>query len=150
MISLNYPDSCLFFGVFSGVKPRLKRQRELSGAYFYGINKEHEDLVSTLTLGEVMMGLSEIPGEENKKLSFLNMGDLWKQMEVTSPQFEDCKLALELKEIDYNLEPADALHLAMAINKKANFFITLGERNLASNPKIEEFCKTRGLKIRVL
>ena len=77
---------------------------------------------------------------KNLELSFDKLKeDLLKPFQLASPQFEDYGLALELNKIDHNLEPADALHIAMAINNKAKFFVTLGEKDLISNEKFVKF-----------
>lgn len=147
MLPIHYPDSCTFFEMFTIARVKTK---ELAQSYFYDVNRKHEAIVSNLTLGEVVKGLSELSNEEQKKLSFLRIDDVLKMVKLTSPQFQDYSLALELKEIDYKLEPADALHLAMAINNKAQIFMTMGERDLANNPNLTEFLREKGPKINIL
>ena len=148
MIPLHYPDSCIFFEMFE-IGNKITKQ--YARAYFYDTNDKLQAIISTLTFGEITKGLLELE-ERKRSLSLENINDhaFKKMINITSPQFEDYKLALELKEIDYKLEPADALHLAMAINNKAQIFMTMGERDLANNPNLTEFLREKGLKINIL
>ena len=82
--------------------------------------------------------------------SFFNISQHLKNFKIVYPKFEDYQLALELRSLYYNLEPADALHLAMAVTNKVQVFMTLGERKLVDNPILEKFCRERGLKIKIL
>ena len=88
--------------------------------------------------------------DRKREIAFHKMNDVLKDLVPCSPQFEDFELALELRKIDYNIEPADALHLAIAMNKKAHVFVTFGERELVSNERIKQFCKEKSLKIESL
>ena len=88
---------------------------------------------------------------KNLELSFDKLKeDLLKPFQLTSSRFEDYELVLELKKINYNLESADSLHIAMAINNKAKFFVTLGEKDLINNDKLVKFCREKGLRFRSL
>lgn len=57
-------------------------------------------------------------------------------MEFVGTNFDVYKKVEELKDVSYNIEPLDALHLATAIIKKANAFVTL-DKKLVHNQKIE-------------
>ena len=93
----------------------------------------------------------EFKPTKNLELSFDKLKEnLLKPFQLTSSNFEDYQLSLELKKIDYKLEPADSLHIAMAINNKAKFFITLGEKDLINNNKLVKFCREKGLRFKPL
>lgn len=147
MIPLHYVDSCIFFEIFSISKEKL---RQMARKYFYDINKAHQGIVSSLSLGEITDGLLELPTQKDSEDSFFNISQHLKNFRVIYPKFEDYQLTLELRSYDYKLEPADALHLAIAINNKSQVFMTLGERELIDNPRLEKFCRERGLKIKIL
>ena len=149
MIPLHYTDSCIFLEVFS--KARNNKSNECQ-SYLYNVGRSHNGIISILSLGEISKSyLMEFKQIKNLELSFDKLKeDLLKPFQLASPQFEDYGLALELNKIDHNLEPADALHIAMAINNKAKFFVTLGEKDLISNEKFVKFCKDKGLKFRPL
>jgi len=147
MIPLHYTDSCIFFEVFSISKEKL---RQMARKYFYDVNKEHQGVVSSLSLGEITDGLLELPLQKDREDSFFNISQHLKNFKIVYPKFEDYQLALELRSLYYNLEPADALHLAMAVTNKVQVFMTLGERKLVDNPILEKFCRERGLKIKIL
>ena len=147
MIPSHYADSCIFLELFSekrGNKARLCR------AYIYDIDKKYKVIISSLTLGEILKFLSGLEGDMERVMAFHKINDIIKNAEVTSPQFEDYKIAQELHNIDYKIEPSDALHVAIAINKKAKVFATLGERELAENGRIVDYCKKRDLTIESL
>ncbi|MBI2105837.1 PIN domain-containing protein [Candidatus Woesearchaeota archaeon] len=127
MLLLHYPDSCIFLELFSKEKENKKQQAQ---AYLYDINRKYKAIISNLTYGEISRGLVKIiPKETERAMAFHKINDILENIEITSPQFDDFELALELRKIYYKLEPADALHLAMAINKGAKIFSTLGERS---------------------
>lgn len=148
MVPLHYPDACIFLELFSKEKGNKK---QLAQAYIYDINRKYQAMSSNLCNAEIFRGLVKIILEETERaLAFHKINDIMKDLEFTSPQFLDFELALELRKVYYKIEPADALHLAMAMNNKAQVFATFGERELANNEEIKKFCKERGLKIEVL
>ena len=148
MIPLHYPDACIFLELFSKEKGNKK---QLAQSYIYDIKRKYQAVVSNLCSAEIFRGLVKIiPKETERALAFHKINDILENLETISPQFEDFELALELRKVYYKLEPADALHLAMAMNKKASVFSTFGEKELAENEIIKNFCKERGLKIEVI
>lgn len=147
MIPLHHPDSCIFFEVFSISKEKL---RQMAQKYLYDVDKKWRAMISSLTLGEITGGILEIPEYKDREDSIFKISQHLEKFNIVYPQFQDYQLALELKNIHHHLEPADALHLAIAMNNKAQVFLTLGERKLITNPKLEEFCRERGLKIKIL
>ncbi|MBU2639354.1 MAG: PIN domain-containing protein [Nanoarchaeota archaeon] len=149
MLPLHYTDSCIFLEVFS--KERNNKSNECQ-SYLYNIGKSHKGIISILSLGEISKSfLMEFKEVKSLELSFEKLKeDLFKPFQLTSSQFEDYKLSLELRKIHNHLEPADSLHIAMAINNKAKFFVTLGEKDLINNQKFREFCKNKGLKFKTL
>ena len=148
MLPLQYPDSCVFIELFSNEK---KSKKQLAQTYIYNIDKKYNVIISNLTCGEVYRSLMKMfDKDQEREMAFHKVNDILKHVEICSSQFEDYELALELKKIDYKLEPADALHLAMAINRKSQAFITIGERELVNNERIIEFCKGKNLKIESL
>ena len=147
MIPLHYVDSCIFFEVFSISEERL---RQMAQKYFYDIDKKWHAIISSLTLGEITEGILKLPEQKDKEGALFNIDQHLEKFDIFYPQFQDYELSLELRKIHYHLEPADALHLAMAINNKAQFFVTLGERELINNEKIKEFCRNKGLRFKTL
>lgn len=147
MMPLHYTDSCIFLELFSNVKGNKSR---LVRAYLYDIGRKYSVMISNLNLGEISKELNKIEKDADRTMAFHKINDIVKTIEISSPQFADYTLALELKSVYYKLEPADALHLAMAINNKASIFTTLGEKELANNEQVKEFCKKKGLRIEVI
>jgi len=149
MIPLHYTDSCIFLEVFSNEKGNKSNECQ---SYLYNIGRSYEGVISILSLGEISKSfLMEFKQIKNLELSFDKLKEnLLKQFQLTSSGFEDYQLSLELKKIDYKLEPADSLHIAMAINNKAKFFVTLGEKDLINNDKLVKFCREKGLKFKSL
>jgi|SRR3989344_4423539 len=148
MLPLQYPDSCVFIELFSNEK---KSRKQIAQAYIYDIDRKYNVVISNLTCGEIYRSLMKMfDKDQEREMAFHKINDILRQVDICSSQFEDYELSLELKNVDYKLEPADALHLAMAINRKSQAFITLGERELVANEKVVEFCKRKGLKIESL
>jgi len=148
MLPLHYPDSCIFLELFSKEKENKKQRAQ---SYLYDINRKYKAIISNLCHAEIFRGLVKIiPEETERSLAFHKINDLLENLETVYPQFDDFELALELKKIYYKIEPADALHLAMAINRKATIFSTFGEKELAENEVVKKFCKERRLKIEVI
>lgn len=148
MIPLHYVDSCIFLEVFS--KEKNNKSNECR-SYLYNVEKSHKGMVSILSLGEISKSfLMELKQTKNLELSFDKLEELLKPFQLTSAKFEDYNLVSELKKVDYNLEPADALHIAIAVNNEVKFFITLGEKKLIDNSKLVEFCRNKGLKFKAL
>ncbi len=147
MISLHYTDSCIFLELFSNVRGNKSR---VVRAYLYDVGRKYNIMISNLNLGEISKELNKIEKDADRVMAFHKINDMIKTIEISSPQFADYALALELRRVYYKIEPADALHLAMAINNKAGIFATLGEKELANNEKVKEFCKKKGLMIKVI
>ena len=148
MLPLHYPDSCIFLELVSEDK---ESKKELAQTYLYNIDRKYKVIVSSLTYGEISMALMKtIKEDKNREMAFHKLNDILKWLDLCSPQFEDFELALELRRIHYKIEPADALHLATAMNNNVQNFITLGERGLADNEIVKKFCKERGIKIEAI
>jgi len=149
MIPSHYVDSCILLEVFSKEKGNKSNECQ---SYLYNVGRSYEGIVSILSLGEISKSfLMEFKPTKNLELSFDKLKEnLLKPFQLTSSNFEDYQLSLELKKIDYKLEPADSLHIAMAINNKAKFFITLGEKDLINNNKLVKFCREKGLRFKPL
>ena len=147
MIPLHYTDSCIFLELFSNVKGN---KSGVVKAYLYDIGRKYNIMISNLNLGEISRELNKIENDADRVMAFHKINDIIKNIEISSPQFVDYILALELRRVYYKIEPADALHLAMAISNKASIFATLGEKELANNERVKEFCEKKGLKIKII
>ena len=103
--------------------------------------------ISFLVLGEITDAIFKKVIPEKRNLVFYKLAERLKTIDIKSFNQETFKIALELTELDYNLnnEPADALHLAIAITNNANRFITLEDRKF--NQTLRNNLKQRGLKI---
>ncbi|MFQ6121194.1 MAG: PIN domain-containing protein [Methanosarcinales archaeon] len=68
--------------------------------------------------------------QEVKERAFAFFDDLRskRKIKIYSPQFLAFEIALKINKIDTRIEPADALHLACAIENSANAFITIDEK----------------------
>ena len=78
--------------------------------------------------------------------AFSFLMDLLDSRKITfySPQFKAFRIIGEISHIDRTIEPADALHIATAIEDNAKIFVTFDE-NLINNHLIQ---KKFSLKIR--
>ncbi len=145
---MQYPDSCVLIELFSNEK---KNKKQIAQSYVYDIGRKHNIIVSNLTCGEIYRALMKMfDNDQEREMAFHKVNDILKHVDICSSQFEDYELSLKLRNVDYKLEPADALHLAIAINRKSQAFITLEERELVNNERIKEVCRSHGLKIESL
>ncbi|MBW2984906.1 PIN domain-containing protein [Candidatus Woesearchaeota archaeon] len=91
-------------------------------------SKYHRGTISIFALGEIIKAVHKrIEDTVKRELAITRLLAILSERNIRfiSPQFEDMKLALCIRKILKEIEPADALHLACAINKKANVFVTL-------------------------
>ncbi len=117
MLPLHYPDSCIFIELFSNEK---ENKKQLVRTYLYNVGRKYDVIVSNLTYGEIYRALMKMfDKDQEREMAFHKINDVLRQIDICSSQFEDYELSLKFKDVDYKLEPSDALHLAMAINNKS-------------------------------
>lgn len=143
-------DSCVITEIV--VRNPKRRRRKIKGIceqYLYNLAPGY-GFISILAYGELHKALLKIENEWERDLSIQNVNYKFKKKEIDfrSPNFEAMKIALELQELDYKLEPADALHIATAIVDGADRFVTLEEKKHLD--RVQNYCNEKGLVITFL
>ncbi len=125
------------------------KNKEICREYLYSLMKYRDikGLVSFLALGEITKTILKIEDLYKRNLAFDKLFDILSTTEFTGFDESAFGIALELINIDYRLkdEPADAFHLAIAINKAMNRFITMENRKFSKN--LREYLKVKGMNI---
>ena len=108
------------------------RNKDVCSEYLYSLIK-YEDikgLVSFLALGEITKAILKIKDLYKRNLAFDRLVNILSTTEFTGFDEKAFDIALELINIDYRLrdEPADAFHLAVAINKNMDRFVTFEDK----------------------
>lgn len=105
--------------------------------------------ISFLTLGEITNAILKL-SPEKRDLVYDKLSDRLKPINLIGFNDQTFHIALELMKLDYNLmnEPADALHLAIAISRNLNRFITLEYKKF--NQTLRNYVRQRGIKITTL
>ena len=113
--------------------------REECKDYLNRVGYNYRGFLPVSVTGEIFMILNKkVSKESDRELFFLFFDKLIRKrrIEFVGSDFEVYKKVHEIRDISYDAEPLDALHLAVAITEKANVFVTLDE-NLVHNKRLE-------------
>ncbi|MBI4014993.1 MAG: type II toxin-antitoxin system VapC family toxin [Candidatus Aenigmarchaeota archaeon] len=135
----HYIDSSVILGAFL----EDGKFREECKSYLNRVVHNYRGFLPVSVVGEIFMILDEkIEKEGDKELffSFFNTLIRRRKIEFIGSGFEDYRKTQEIKDVSYDAEPLDTLHLAIAITNKANVFVTLDEK-LIHNQAIENTFK---------
>ena len=135
----HYIDSSVILGAFL----EDEKFREECKNYLNRVGYNYRGFLPVSVTGEIFMILDErIEKESDKELffSFFNILVRKRKIEFVGSSFDDYKKTHEIRDINYDAEPLDTLHLAIAITNKANVFVTLDEK-LIHNQAIENAFK---------
>src|SRR3989344_385529 len=125
------------------------RNKDICSEYLYSLvrYKDIKGLVSFLALGEITNALLKIKDLYKRNLAFDKLSNILLTTEFTGFYENTFNIALELINMDYRLkdEPADSFHLAIAINKVMNRFITMEDKKF--NQYLRDYINKNGLKI---
>ena len=130
-LPLHYIDSCIIVDIILNNKNYQK-----SKSYTDKLGKRYgKGVVSLLTLGEIVLAI--LNNEKNyikRQIIFGRLTDLIdsRNINICSSSFIAYDLAIELQGEFQNLEPSDALHLAITIKKNAHLFAT-NDKDIISN-----------------
>ncbi len=114
--------------------------------YLNKIGYKYRGELSISVIGEVFVVIeTDVKEAENKELFFRFFDSLIKRRKTmfATGDFNAYDLTAKIKNIETRIEPSDALHLAIAIQHKANVFVTLDEKIIHNRDLEKEF----GIKI---
>jgi predicted nucleic acid-binding protein len=135
----HYIDSSVILGSFL----ENEEFKEECKDYLNRVGYNYRGFLPVSVIGEIFMILNERIDKESDRELFFSFFDKLirkREMEFIGSDFEVYKKTQELKDVNYDTEPLDALHLAIAIAEKANVFVTLDEK-LIHNQAIENAFK---------
>ncbi len=113
--------------------------------YLNKVGYRYRGHLSVSVTGELFMILKERISEQSEREFFFTFFDnLIKKrlIEYVSTNFEVYKKVAEVKDVCYDIDPLDALHLATAIVKGANVFITL-DKDLINDGRLQSTFKIK-------
>lgn len=135
----HYIDSSVILGAFL----EDEEFREECKEYLNRVGYNYRGFLPISVTGEIFIILNgRIEKESDKELFFSFFDKLMRKrkIEFVGSGFDDYKKTQEIRDVIYDAEPLDALHLAIAITNKANVFVTLDEK-LIRNQAIENAFK---------
>ena len=133
-LSLHHIDASVILGAFLENDEFNKECTD----YLNKVGYKYRGCIPTSVIGEIFMVLKElIPDATGREFFFRFFDRLVEKNQITfsGMLFEIYEMALELRNNIYNIDPLDALHLANAVMRKANAFVTLDEKLIKSRIK---------------
>lgn len=141
-LPVHHIDACIVTELLLDQEEKIPCKR-----YLNKVGYNYQGKISFNVLGEITKNLLiEIDESWIKEQAFIMLDDLIykRRIDFYSPQCTAFNIALEINRLDTRIEPADALHVACAIEDKANAFVTIDTTLLRSKKIKEKF----GLKIK--
>ena len=134
-------DTCVILEVLVGKKSERKGECE---RFLRKIGNVYDGMVSVSVLGEyVYIACTKEKHQAERLLEFLSNAIIPSNTQITFPNKDTMKIFDNLNEIDDRIEFMDALHLACAINHKADYFVTLETRNFSKEIEKKYLIKIR-------
>lgn len=133
-LPLHHIDACVFFELIKEGEDAKTCKR-----YLNKVGNTYRGKIAIHSFGEVMMGVRlKITDRLLREEASSFIMDLLDSRKIGfySPQFRAFRIVDEINHLDSRVEVADALHIATAIEEKADVFVTLDE-NLINNHAIQ-------------
>jgi len=131
----HYIDSSIILGAFL----EDEEFREECKDYLNRVGYNYRGFLPVSVAGEIFMILNERIDKESDRELFFSFFDKLirkRKIEFIGSDFEVYKKTQEIRDVSYDLEPLDVLHLAIAITQKGNVFVTL-DKKLVRNQMLE-------------
>lgn len=135
----HYIDSSVILGAFL----EDEEFKEECKDYLNRVGYNYRGSLPVSVIGEIFMILNGMVAKESDRELFFSFFDKLirkRRIEFVGSDFEVYKKVQEIRDVSYDVEPLDTLHLAISIIRKANVFVTL-DKKLIHNQAIEDAFK---------